>query len=193
MDFDEWFRKRFSRSWPFPDIDELMKEMEEEMQKSFRELEPTLPKHLVRKKKMPDGTEINEFGPFIYGYSMTLGPDGKPIIREFGNVRPGSAPIEGRGLGLAGVREPLVDILDEGEVLKVIAEMPGVEKENVKVEATSDSLTISADRDGTRYHKEVDLPATVDPASAKSTCKNGVLEVTLKKSGKKRGVPIKVE
>jgi HSP20 family protein len=193
MDFDEWFRKRFSRSWPFPDIEELMKEMEEEMQRSFRELEPNLPKHMVRKKKMPDGTEISEFGPFIYGYSMTLGPDGKPIIREFGNVRPSGFPQSRTGFSLAGVREPLVDILDEGEVLKVIAEMPGVEKENVKVEATSDSLTISADRDGTRYYKEVELPSEVDPNSAKSTCKNGVLEVTLKKSGKKKGVPIKVE
>jgi hypothetical protein len=26
-------------------------------------------------------------GPFVYGYSMTIGPDGKPRVREFGNVR----------------------------------------------------------------------------------------------------------
>lgn len=28
-----------------------------------------------------------EMGPFVYGYSMTIGPDGKPKVREFGNIR----------------------------------------------------------------------------------------------------------
>jgi len=27
-------------------------------------------------------------GPFVYGYSFSMGPDGKPVIREFGNVKP---------------------------------------------------------------------------------------------------------
>lgn len=47
------------------------------------------------------------YGPFYYGYSMTVGPDGKPQVQEYGNVRPGLLPT-------ADTREPLIDtIVDE--------------------------------------------------------------------------------
>ena len=29
-------------------------------------------------------------GPYFYGYTMTVGPDGKPVVKEYGNVKPGS-------------------------------------------------------------------------------------------------------
>jgi len=63
------------------------------------------------------------YGPFYYGYTMTVGPDGKPQVQEYGNVRPGLPPT-------AETREPFVDaIIDEKEgLLKLVAEMPGVEK-----------------------------------------------------------------
>ena len=47
-------------------------------------------------------------GPFVYGYSMTVGPDGRPKVREFGNVR---FPFSGKGLFtrpfISSEREPL--------------------------------------------------------------------------------------
>src|SRR3989304_4967354 len=72
--------------------------------------------------------DIQQYGPFYYGYAMTIGPDGKPVGKEYGNVKPGLLPT-------SDTREPLVDILvDEKEkVLKLVAEMPGVEKKDVKV------------------------------------------------------------
>src|SRR5205807_6800400 len=47
--------------------------------------------------------------PFVYGFSMSVGPDGKPVIREFGNVEPGA-----RGPLVKEEREPLVDVMDNG-------------------------------------------------------------------------------
>ncbi len=60
-------------------------------------------------------------GPYYYGYTMTVGPDGRPIVREYGNVNQES-------LSASNTREPMVDtIVDEKEkLLKLIAEMPGV-------------------------------------------------------------------
>ena len=50
-------------------------------------------------------------GPFYYGYTMTVGPDGKPVVKEYGNVKPGLLPT-------ADTREPIVDtIVDEKEKL----------------------------------------------------------------------------
>jgi HSP20 family protein len=194
MDFDEWIRRRITRSWPFPDFEEFIREMEEEFQKSFKDIEEKVPRQMVREKRLPDGSVKREFGPFIYGYSMTLGPDGKPVIREFGNVRPGGFGPQGRGFELTGKREPLVDVIDEGETVKVIAELPGVEKEDVRLEALEDTLIVSAERNDRRYYKEVRLPSPVEPTSAKSTFNNGILEVTLKKpAGRRAGYRIKVE
>ena len=62
-------------------------------------------------------------GPLFYGYTMTVGPDGKPSVQEYGNVKPDHPHI-------SDAREAIVDtIVDEKEkVVKLIAEMPGVEK-----------------------------------------------------------------
>lgn len=207
MSWDErwpdWFRRRrrpFFGSWFFRDIDEMFREIEEFMEREFRELSKRVPKDLVRERRRPDGSVIREWGPFVYGYSMTIGPDGKPKIREFGNIKPGVRP--GRlGFGrpsfdIREEREPLVDVIvTDGEV-KVIAELPGVEKEDINLHGTEDTLTISVDTAERKYYREVDLPVKVDPKKAKSSYKNGVLEVTLpakKEEEKPKGEPITIE
>jgi HSP20 family protein len=35
---------------------------------------------LIREYTTPGGGKVREVGPMIYGYSMTVGPDGKPIF-----------------------------------------------------------------------------------------------------------------
>src|SRR5271156_5551593 len=97
--------------WSFPDIDEMMKEMEKEFMQ-FKDIEKQVPKDLVREQKSPDGSIRKEIGPIVYGYSMTIGPDGKPVIREFGNVKRG--PTKEWKEAISDTREPLVDVV-EGE------------------------------------------------------------------------------
>jgi len=198
-DFPEWFRRR--RRFPsfggffgdrfFDDLNKMMEDM-------FREMSRDLPKELFREKRLPDGTVKREYGPFVYGYSMTMGPDGKPVIREFGNVKPSTKPtsfgIPKPGLEVKEEREPLVDTIDEGETIRVIAELPGVEKSDINLNCTGASLTIRVDTPRRKYHKELDLPAEVDPDSSKASYKNGVLEVVLTKvKPRVRGKGIRVE
>lgn len=193
-DFPEWFKRRWRRfpffsSW-FEDIDEMMEEM-------FRDLQKSIPSELVREEKLPDGSTVRRVGPIVYGYSMSIGPDGKPIIREFGNVKPSMRPTAfgtRPGLEVKVEREPLVDTIEEDDTIKVVAEVPGVEKKDINLECTERSLIISVDTEKRKYYKEVELPAEVDPRSAKASYRNGVLEVELKKAKPKpKGQRIQIE
>jgi len=197
-EWDEWWprwptrrRRPFFRGWPFEDIDEVFREMEKE----FSDMLKKAPRDYVRERVLPDGSKVQEWGPFVYGYSIKIGPDGKPEIREFGNIRPEA----GRGIGKPRIdikeeREPLVDVITTDGEVKVLAELPGVEKNDIKLHGMEKTLVISVDTPQRKYYKEVELPAKVAPQKAKSSYKNGVLEVTLPKSEEKpKGEPIKVE
>lgn len=193
--WDDWFKKfRERRGFFFPEIDRMIEEMEKEMAEGFREMENFMPRDMVRIRRLPDGSVRREYGPFVYGYSIKIGPDGKPIIREFGNIKPG---IGGEGqppLNLQDQREPLVDIIEENNNIKVVAELPGVDKKDINLYVTEKSLTISVNTPERRYHKELELPVEVDEASATSSYRNGVLETVMaKKKPRGRGTPIKIE
>jgi HSP20 family protein len=203
--FPEWFRRRmrrspYFRSWFFGDMEDIFKDMEEMMESEFKEFSTRVPKDLVRERKLPDGSTIREWGPFVYGYSMTVGPDGKPKIREFGNVKPSLKPeafgLTKPSLDIKEEREPLIDVVDVNGEIKVVAELPGVEKEEIKLHGTEDTLTITVDTPKRKYFKEIPLPTRINPKEAKTIYKNGVLEVTvpkIKEKKKPRGESIKIE
>ena len=117
----------------------------------------------------------SETGPYYYGYTMTVGPDGKPVVKEYGNVKPGLLPT-------SDAREPVVDtIVDENEkVVKLIAEMPGVEKTDVQIVVENKVVSISAEGDQKKYHAKVPLKNKVDENSAKASYKNGILQLVFK-------------
>ncbi len=126
--------------------------------------------------------------PIFYGFRIMTGPDGKPRFEEFGNMKPGL-----RGPEISERIEPIVDVVEEKDELVVVAGMPGVEKDDIRLTGIEDSLTIDVDTQRRKYHKEVRLPAKVNPDSAKASYKNGVLEVRLKKTGKSKGRGIRIE
>jgi len=203
--FPDWFKRRMRRSpffssWLFGDIDEIMKEMEEMMEKEFREFQTRVPKDLVRERKLPNGSTTREWGPFVYGYSMTVGPDGKPKIREFGNVKPTLKPeafgTSRPSLSVKEEREPLVDVIPQDNEIQIIAELPGVEKNDIKLHGTENTLTIAVETPKRKYFKEVQMPTEIDPKKAKTTYKNGVLEITVPKTKEKKkpkGQSIEIE
>jgi len=162
--------------WGFPDIDEMMREMERTFSAQFKELEKELPKSLVRESRSEDGSTKKEIGPIVYGYSVTIGPDGKPVVREFGNVRRGAGPPWKE---VQDKREPLVDVVTSDKEVRVIAEIPGVRKEDINVRVEDRSLEISVETEAHRYFKKLELPGTVDPGKAKSSYNNGILEITI--------------
>ena len=190
--FDRRGRRRpFFRGDFFGDMDEVFREMEEMMESQFKEFSETTPKNLIRERTFPDGSKTRQFGPYVYGYSMTVGPDGKPQIREFGNLKP-STQFGKPKVAIKEQREPLVDIMENDGEVKVIAEIPGVEKTDIKLHGTETTVTISVDTPKRKYYKEIKLPAKVDTKKTKASYKSGVLEITLqkKKEEETKGEPI---
>jgi len=92
-------------------------------------------------------------------------------------------------------QEPLVDVMDADGEVRVIIELPGVKKEDIKLSGTADKLTISVDTPQRKYFKEVELPAKVDSKKATSKYNNGVLDITVpkKKEEKTKSETIKIE
>jgi HSP20 family protein len=160
-DWDVGFGRRL-----FEDIDREFSEAEEMLNRMFR---------TVREMKPSD---ISGVFPYYYGYQITTGSDGKPHVREFGNVRPSA-----RGLvEQSGVREPLVDTaLDDKEnTLTVTAEMPGVTKQDIKVKISEDHVSIGAEKGEKKYYTDIPVNVSLDETSAKATYANGILELKLK-------------
>jgi len=80
------------------------------------------------------------------------------------------------------VREPLVDLFDEGDLLLVIVELPGMGEDDIQVKVKDDLLKLSTKVSrGRRYTKEVYIPCPVDEGTVESTYKNGILEIRLHK------------
>ena len=77
--------------------------------------------------------------------------------------------------------EPLVDMFADGTTVVIVAELHGIDKDTIEVNATEDKVTISVDSNKRRYYRELNLPAKVDPKSSTASYKNGVLEVRLKR------------
>lgn len=179
-------------------LNEMGEKMEKMFEEQFKDIQTKAPKDLIREYETPGGGKVRELGPFVYGYSMTIGPDGKPRVREFGNVR---SPLAGFGLGAAtrplisSEREPLADITTTEKEVKVILEMPGVSKENIKINAYESTLEVRSDDPQRKYHEVIELPAEADVETARSTYKNGILEIVFdrRKESKPKGKNIKIE
>jgi HSP20 family protein len=93
-----------------------------------------------------------------YGYQVIVGAVGKPKVKEFGNIKPSTkGPVEQSGL-----RAPLmVTAVNEKEnVLAITAEMPGVNKQDIKVNVSDRYVSINAERGDKKNH--TDIPFDVE-------------------------------
>lgn len=135
---------------------------------------------LAERVPVDEGREIR-FGPgtrAVYGFSVRSLGEGGPVFETFGNVREKA----GGGAVVDEVREPMVDVLDEGDYYRVVAEMPGVEEGDVRAEAKGDVLILSAETGDRKYHKELLLSSPVEAETAERVCRNGILELRLWKA-----------
>lgn len=116
--------------------------------------------------------------PEVYGFTLQVGSDGVPHMERFGNVRTANKSAE---IAEVNVREPFVSsIIDEkNNVLNITAEMPGIHKKEIELNATENEVIIKTTGER-KYYKAFPAPCPVDPDSAKAKYNNGLLEITLK-------------
>jgi HSP20 family protein len=111
----------------------------------------------------------------ICGFTVKVGlGDEGPTLEPFGNIR---RDVKSGRTEVHEVRIPAVDIFEEEDHLLAMAELPGIAKEDVKIEIKEDVLLISAERGDRKYRKEVLLPRDVTRGKLLVSCKNGILEI----------------
>lgn len=150
----------------------------EEMDEIFERMSRSLKSGKIRK-------------PLYCGFSVSIGPSGVPEVKTFGNVQPTET-----GELLAGAREPFTDVIVDEKNSEVIvtAEMPGVAKEDIRINAAKDSIEIRAETKDKRYHKNLPLDVEIDPNSTDAKYNNGILEIKARlQKPTLRGVNIKIE
>jgi HSP20 family protein len=97
-------------------------------------------------------------------------------VETFGNIK--KTP---EGPKVNEEREPITDIFDEKNELVIIAEMPGIEETDLKIDLKEDILEISAVSKSRTYRKEMLLPVKAGKQSLRHKFTNGILEIRIKK------------
>lgn len=113
----------------------------------------------------------------------------------------GGTPSRAGGAGM--VMSPRMDVVEDDKELRITAEMPGVSPDKIEVTVNDDLVTIRGEREVEQrterknYHlieriqggfqRTVRLPYPVDPSQVQARFDDGVLIVTLPKSGTKQG------
>jgi HSP20 family protein len=117
-------------------------------------------------------------GRAVFGYTVRMGLDGLRA-EPFGDLPPeesGQAPPRA-----AASRAPIVDVFEEEAELRILAELPGVSGEEVSCTLSAGTLHIATTGE-TRYSKAIDLPVPVVAGSLTQSCRNGILEVRLRRA-----------
>jgi HSP20 family protein len=177
--FEEW-RKRL-------EDDPFLGPFFEDLDREFARMQESLSRMLER---MEAGDLDPEADPFVYGFSVQMGPDGQPDFSEFGNVdaqrEPGSSQFD-------EARKPLVDVQEDHAHVAVTAELPGVATDDINLRAKEEEIVISVDDPDNRFFKRVAMPTAIEPRTTDATYKNGVLDVEVEKADEDEGTPIDVE
>jgi HSP20 family protein len=184
---------------PFKELGSIQEEISN-MFDRFYILTPNLTKETVGEYQIPRYDKLQQDGPTIYGYTLTVGPDGRPQVMEFGNAVsfahedldkenarrdsmfgenwsvPGSTTPE-----TTTEREPVADINSTDREVKVVLELLGVKEEDIAINAYDGKLEVLTNATHRNYHKVIELPKEADTESARFTYNNGVLEITFKK------------
>lgn len=189
---NDWFRRFFPRSladlFPserdfsdiFRDIYSIRNELERRFSEQLKAMESKIPKDLVREYETPEGSKVREMGPLVYGYTMNIGPNGRPQIREFGNIR---SPLNfSHQPAISAEREPLVQIDTTDKEVKITVEMPGVSKEKIRINTYDKYVEIKSEDPNRKYYKTIEVPQDIDIESGKSKYNNGILEIIFKKT-----------
>lgn len=106
------------------------------------------------------------------------------MISGSGDVRMDTAMDAGFG------SDTHVDIHEQPDELRVIADLPGVDKQDIKLKCDGRVLMISAESDRRQYDERIELPARVDESTASASYNNGVLEVVLDRQSRSSNIDV---
>ena len=118
----------------------------------------------------------------VYGFTVKTGLGGQDDqirVEPFGNIRKdkktGEAVVQ-------EIHEPPLDVFEDESGTTLIAEMPGVGPEDIKIDVRDDVLTVFAKKGGKKYRKEILLRHSLSEERIKVTCNNGIVTIRCEKT-----------
>ncbi|MFX1474045.1 MAG: Hsp20/alpha crystallin family protein [Promethearchaeota archaeon] len=178
MPEDERRRKKLPPFWE----DELFQSQFEAVKRMIEELMEKLDSTSSQDLFESDAVDLEgllrelQGNPMIWGFSVTADPDGRIRLNPFGNLS-----TEGSAPSVKNEREPLIEVMDQNGVFIIVAELPGVQKEDIQLTITETQVTIRVDTPKRKYFKVIDLSVPCKREVARFTYANGILEVHLQK------------
>jgi HSP20 family protein len=97
---------------------------------------------------------------------------------------------------LKAEREPQMDIVTSDKEIRIVVELPGVDKQDVRVNNFDNIVEIStSDRAARSYRAIIEVPQDAEMGSAKSSYKNGILVIIFDKElqPKTKGRQVRVD
>jgi len=145
----------------FSDMDSYFKKLTERMFKEMEEFEKA-----IRSGKLQGEWEVKPIDkPGVKGYVA----QGRFQLGE---------PLTVPKHALDEVREPLTDVFEDKDCVKLYVELPGVEKNDIQLNVTQGKAEVKAKN----FYKLIDLPTKdVEFEKVSANYKNGVLEVVIPK------------
>lgn len=132
----------------------------------------------------------DEMDRWFEGFGLGRAPIGSALARMGRNLESFGGGLEEMGFA------PQVEIFRRGDELVVSADLPGLRKDEIKVDLEDDAITISGERRQEHaeehdnffstersygsFRRVIPLPDGVDPESARARYRDGVLEITMK-------------
>lgn len=174
--FDEENNRRKKNPFDFMD-DETFERIFDEVQNMFESQDfKDMLEDMFRNGMNPDKK-------FVQGFSMNIGPDGKPRFHRMGNkkvISPQGKPT------VSEQQEPLTDVIEGIDDVAITVEIPGVQKDEIDLNVTKNQVELLVDTPNRKYQKTLDLPCEVKPKTTKATYNNGVLDVVIQRKDRKR-------
>jgi HSP20 family protein len=156
----------------------------------FNDLSANASKDSIREHEIQDDGKMGKVNSFVYGYSIIIGPDGKPHVKEFGNVKPkvvteDKATNIQYSLNKSDIsldRELLFDVTSTDKEVKVLLEIPGIKEEDIKINAFDGKIEVKTTNNSSKtFHKTLPLPKEAKVKTTRFTYNNGILEITFDK------------
>ncbi|WP_333787606.1 Hsp20/alpha crystallin family protein [Methanomethylovorans sp.] len=128
-----------------------------------------------------DADDLGE--SFIYGYTIFQKVGEKPDIQGFKIAHSSFSEDEDDEEGDIYINntEPVVEVFETEDTVYVTAEL-GVDEEYVEFSPSADALELVVIAPNFGYSKVLELPVPVDPNTSVYTCRNGVFEISLKRT-----------
>lgn len=168
---DDWNEKRRKKPFNYDgfndEFEKILRMMEKIMRNRFQEIN--------FKEMDPDKS-------FIYGYKINVGSDENPKVQEFRNH---PRELSDENQSISDEPEPLTEIIECDNEISITVEIPEVEKKDIDLKPTENNLEIRADTPYQKYHRNIKLPCKVKPKTTKTTYKNGVLDIIIKRKNNK--------